>query len=175
MPSLKRYQWRLRTLVALMVWMAAAFGIARWYRTAGPDLVISEVRIRPANPQPGELVDTLIVVRNMGWRPASNFDLHQSKSTGTSHDGVGFGLGGSTLAPGEELEYHWGAIKFADADSQDLEFTVDSNDSVAETNEANNVYSLTVQIRSKLARGASGQENLTLPAESEITSRSVTD
>jgi hypothetical protein len=110
-----------------------------------PDLVITRVVFEPARPKVGALIGTIIYYKNIGGKPAKNFCLRKEPGTlGTD----GFGLGGdyAQLAPGQEKPYHWGAIKAAKAGAHTLDFSVDPEGTVEESNEKNNRHAARLHI-----------------------------
>jgi len=109
------------------------------------DLVITRVVLSPAQPKVGELIGATIFYKNIGGKRAEQFYLHQEP--GTLNKG-GFGLGGTyaQLAPGEEKQYSWGAIKATKVGLHTLTFSIDPHGSVDESNRRNNRYSIRVRV-----------------------------
>ena len=134
-------QFSLHSLFMWLLLAAILAAVARWHLTAAPDLVISDVHFYPKNPGDKGFVGTLVTVTNVGRHEAKDFDVYQSESTGTTHNGVGYGFGaGFVLQPGESVDYHWGAIRLGNDTRQKFRFKVDSEDLIGESNEKNNVY-----------------------------------
>ena len=108
-----------------------------------PDLTISKVTFKPERPKVGEAIQPVIYYKNSGGKTADNFHLRLADNpVGTA----GYGLGNTPLAPGEEKEHLWGALRAAKAGTFTLEFSVDPYNKVDEADENNNSLTVTLEI-----------------------------
>jgi hypothetical protein len=109
------------------------------------DLVITKVVLSNERPKVGELIGATIFYKNIGGKQAKNFYLREEPNT--LGEG-GWGLGGdyAQLAPGQEKQYTWGAIRAKTVGVHTLTFSIDPNGSVDESNRRNNRLIIRVKV-----------------------------
>ena len=143
-----RLRFGLRGLLVVVTVVGIAFGLARWWRLARPDLVVISVEIQPATPQVGEPISAKVTYANIGRRPARNVGVVIDKSSGNMIDGDGWGHAAPLLEPGEQRTYTWDGFRFTEPGTHEIDWLVEiaPDEFLFESNDSNNSYRQTVTI-----------------------------
>ena len=107
-----------------------------------PDLIVQYIATNPTIPGPGQNVAITMTVKNQGTGTAENFYVDFYKhltSTPTPHQAGDIRCSVVTLAPGATTTCG-GTVSYAPAGNYSMWGQVDTEDSIIESNESNNVY-----------------------------------
>ncbi|MBI4449824.1 hypothetical protein HY634_02090, partial [Candidatus Uhrbacteria bacterium] len=123
-----------------------------------PDLIVEKVSFTPARPEPGDVLTVIAVVRNVGKASASASVAWFTPNASGDDDvsAIPTPQDVPTLAPGARATVTWEEAWVAETGSETFEVCADAEETVMESNEANNCRSvkMIVSARSLLQRVA---------------------
>jgi subtilase family serine protease len=115
------------------------------HKRGKPDLIVKSATTTPTSPKVKQVAPLAITIKNIGDAPASNFHLCTTFLTIPSRGTYTFKK--SSLRPGEEYTLTYTQVFFDLTGPNAIKVVVDCHNSVLESNEANNIYNLTVDVK----------------------------
>jgi ABC-type branched-subunit amino acid transport system substrate-binding protein len=120
-------------------------------RAAGPDLVIDSVLLNPPSLIPNQGFTATVLIRNQGGQPAGPFSIGTTFQPGNiTVAGNSAGVAANSATGVDLSGVARGSGQFS------VNVTVDTNNTVAETNENNNVYTFTYNVSSPVIAQVEG-------------------
>jgi subtilase family serine protease/DNA repair exonuclease SbcCD nuclease subunit len=121
-------------------WRCIAFDAVKFVPQNQPDLIVDDIWIEPTEFGPGDTVDLRVRIKNIGDADAEGFAL--KRYIDDSYNAPPYGVEGLAAGWSATLPSSWTLIWPSDCNSHKVKVWIDADGVVPESNENNNVLSL---------------------------------